>query len=97
MFEFVLSDSKDFVIVKGLVVPAGSRVLKGLEYVRPVPSIETANASFKRLFGVRRKKAIVHEEEEEVHEAVESSDSDTEESYSEASSDSEVGADSDDS
>jgi len=96
MFEFVLSDSKDFVIVKGLVVPAGSKVSKGLEFVRPVPSIEIANASFKRLFGVRRKKAVVHEEEEEVHEIVESSDSDTEESYSEASSDEEVG-DSDDS
>jgi hypothetical protein len=93
MFKYTLTDSTEYVIVKGLVVPKGSEVTLGIVQKQP-PSLEASVASFKRLFGIKRKKH--REEEDEPVKVVveEDSESESEESYDESSD--EVNDDSDD-
>jgi hypothetical protein len=92
MFKYTLTDSTEYVIVKGLVVPKGSEVTVGIIQKQP-PSLEASVASFKRLFGIKRKKHR-DEEDEPVKIVEEDSESESEESYDESSD--EINDDSDD-
>lgn len=60
-----LSNSSDYAIVNGFVVPVGSVVTRpALTVPWAPPTAEAATALFKQLFGVKRKRAPVEEEED---------------------------------
>lgn len=74
MWAFELSDSREYVIVKGLVVPKGSTVSVGLVMPK-FPSADSANELYKQLLGIKKRKKVIVEEEEivPVHEDSEAS------------------------
>jgi len=77
IFKFQLSESTEYEILNGLVVPRGSKVFVGLESVL-LPSNESCTRAFKLLFGIRKRAKII-EEEESVTPAVKKEDESSEE------------------
>jgi hypothetical protein len=72
-------------ILHGLVVPAGSVVMTGLEVPwRPWRSSESAQALLKQLLGIKRKKAAPEPEEEPPAAGAGSDSDDSEESEDES-------------
>ena len=101
--KFQVTSSTEYVIVKGLVVPAGSTVETGLDGAAqpwlPWPSLEASTAAFKQLFGVKKRRPAQEEEEEPAPiVAQEASDSESEESFVDSvdeSSEEDAGSESD--
>ena len=74
----------DLVIIQGLVVPKGSIVRSGSSYTYNVPSLETVQAAFKQLMGIKKKRVVV-EDESDASVKKDNNSSDDESEMSEAS------------
>lgn len=58
------SETEEFELVGGVVVPKGSRVRSGVAYTFAWPKQDDSLALFKQLFGVKKRKQVVEEEDE---------------------------------
>jgi len=85
----ILSIKPALCIIKGLVVPEGSIVLKGSTHVFEVPTLEKTQALFKQFMGIKKKR-VVNDDESEKSFKKEISDDDESVDISEASEESEV-------
>lgn len=63
--EYTVGKSTTFTIIKGLVVPSDSSVSVGLQLAKEPLSNEAANALYKILFGIRKRKIIVQNDDDE--------------------------------
>jgi hypothetical protein len=76
--KYTVGQSSKFSIIQGLVVPEDSVVVQGLAEHKEPLSNEAANALFKILFGIRKRKIIVQEEEDDTADIIKVVDSDSE-------------------
>jgi len=64
MIRFESSMAREYHVLKGIVVPVGSKVSQGIPSI-DVPSAESCLSAFKHLFGnIKRKKTTFNEEED---------------------------------
>jgi hypothetical protein len=63
-FDVKVSDLKnvELVVIQGLVLPKGSVVRIGSTYTYSLPSLETVQAAFKQLMGIKKKRVVVEDE-----------------------------------
>jgi Ran GTPase-activating protein (RanGAP) involved in mRNA processing and transport len=79
--DFTIHDeTTELVFIKNIIVPKNSTVRVGIDVVE-LPNNDSA--LMKQLFGPLKKKAVVHDDEEEVAVVRQESDSESEDSESE--------------